>query len=700
MFPLFINYNVHDVYMYNSLQMSLHVGHIPPHIRQEELQRVFQRFGRCMLQMKDGYGFAVFEFAADAERAFRALRGKNICGEPLSLNWSNRQPRPFPRVARSTKVHEPYLRRNLREEDDGVRIRGSQDQRDFSKGNSHIPAYNRGMHWDDALDRGAVYVPEDINDIAEEKDVTLKEGVADVGNSSEPSPVEIERWGQSVNAEIAGNELRNDTEFDRYEPYHGYDREDEKDNNHRTSSYCSPYHGSSQGKGRREYPTDEADKNIDNSKPQPTTCYKCGLVGHIKRYCPEGDAKREKFSKFSHRRDEINFRGRNDAKLKMPRISSWGRPDASRDPLMILRRQGRNRKESQFGNSRKLVRKKDNFPERRGNNWAKLREESRAKKRSEQHREKPKKARKKRSSRRFDSSSLSSDSSTSSPQTHSGTSKSKSRASFHSTSRSISSRSRSVSSSSRSASVSLRFKSKSSRSRSWSRSSSRRSPTLSVSLEKKSLSCPKNVNVDVSEDRASSKVHLEHPRSPSSKHHLHNNMESFQAKDGNGSVTCKINKIGHSGDNADEAHYSASTSVYKEHNSGINLPKGVAAISDNCREKSRLQETSPVKPNKQIAAGSEGRNSTRITTQEMILALKHYGLPAPEEGESDISVEGYFGAARLWPWEMIYYRRLKKGPISTGNYARRLEQNKEFGIEDRYIRSSSGWGELEQNDML
>ena len=179
--------------------MSLHVGHIPPHIRQEELEQVFLRFGRCMLQMKDGYGFAVFEFAADAERSLRALRGKNICGEPLSLNWSNRQPRPFPRAARSTKVHEPYRRRNLREEDDGVRIRSSQDRRDFSKGNSPIPAYNRGKHRNDVLDKRAVYVPEDIDDIAEERDVTLKEGVAGVGNSSEPNLVEIERWGQPVN---------------------------------------------------------------------------------------------------------------------------------------------------------------------------------------------------------------------------------------------------------------------------------------------------------------------------------------------------------------------------------------------------------------------------------------------------------------------------------------------------------------------
>jgi hypothetical protein len=56
----------------------------------------------------------------------------------------------------------------------------------------------------------------------------------------------------------------------------------------------------------------------------------------------------------------------------------------------------------------------------------------------------------------------------------------------------------------------------------------------------------------------------------------------------------------------------------------------------------------------------------------------------------DQPVEKYFGAARHWPWEIIYYRRLKKGPISTENYAKRLEQNKGFGTVDQYVR---GWWE-------
>jgi hypothetical protein len=97
---------------------------------------------------------------------------------------------------------------------------------------------------------------------------------------------------------------------------------------------------------------------------------------------------------------------------------------------------------------------------------------------------------------------------------------------------------------------------------------------------------------------------------------------------------------------------------------------------------------------KQDVLAKNGRNkSLKLTTNEVISALKHYGIEAQES--SDQSVEKYFGAARLWPWEIIYYRRRKKGPISTENYAKRLEQNKEFGIVDQYVRSSSGWWECD-----
>ncbi|KAJ7559027.1 hypothetical protein O6H91_04G066400 [Diphasiastrum complanatum] len=53
----------------------------------------------------------------------------------------------------------------------------------------------------------------------------------------------------------------------------------------------------------------------------------------------------------------------------------------------------------------------------------------------------------------------------------------------------------------------------------------------------------------------------------------------------------------------------------------------------------------------------------------------------------------HFDAARLWPWEAIWIRRMKRGPVSAGNYEKRKAQNEEFGIVDSYIRSSSGWWE-------
>lgn len=87
---------------------------------------------------------------------------------------------------------------------------------------------------------------------------------------------------------------------------------------------------------------------------------------------------------------------------------------------------------------------------------------------------------------------------------------------------------------------------------------------------------------------------------------------------------------------------------------------------------------------------------TSLSSEEVYRVLKHYGLENQEKRENELPVETYFGCSRLWPWEIIYYRRLKKGLISTENYSRRLAQNKEFGIVDKFVRSSSGWAELKK----
>ncbi|GJN21231.1 hypothetical protein PR202_gb08692 [Eleusine coracana subsp. coracana] len=136
---------------------------------------------------------------------------------------------------------------------------------------------------------------------------------------------------------------------------------------------------------------------------------------------------------------------------------------------------------------------------------------------------------------------------------------------------------------------------------------------------------------------------------------------------------------------------------------GVDFGKSLADYNDNVTSEVRSRNanfdgTSSVKSN-QVILGKNGRSkSLKLTTNEVVSALKRYKMETHEVESLDQPVEKYFGAARLWPWEIIYYRRLKKGPISTENYARRLEQNKEFGIVDQYVRSSSGWWEYHYTD--
>ncbi|KAF2289665.1 hypothetical protein GH714_037806 [Hevea brasiliensis] len=72
---------------------------------------------------------------------------------------------------------------------------------------------------------------------------------------------------------------------------------------------------------------------------------------------------------------------------------------------------------------------------------------------------------------------------------------------------------------------------------------------------------------------------------------------------------------------------------------------------------------------------------TNLSSGELCMVLKHYyGVDIQDENERHLPADAYFGSARLWPWEVIYYRRLKKGPISIENYARRVDQNREFVV--------------------
>ncbi|KAG0485707.1 hypothetical protein HPP92_009786 [Vanilla planifolia] len=665
--------------------MSLYVGHLSPHARPEALERVFQRFGRCNFQLKDGYGFVVYEVTANAERALRALRGKRICGEQISLNWSNKQPRP----ARVSRFDEPYYRRAFRAEDNFVGRRSLQDRRNFSAAD-HPHVYSHGERlFDVAPNKEAGKTHEDAEEVSKQRDQSLTDAMLD-DDTAELNPLEHDRWGGLTGDVLDGHGTENGSEFDRYEPYHGYNPRSERENHQRASSDGS-LDRSLHGKRKRDHFIEETERSFDKSKP-PLICYNCGQVGHIKRKCPEVDARHDKFSYFDNAGDDFRDRV---GRLKKFRANSWGRPSTSRDPFIARRRTWEGKELNSEKGSRLL--KTGGSLERKEKCKMDLRSEPQTKKGSKKSSRSKKKIEKKRKERASDTSSLSSSSSKSrSRRSHS---KYISDSKSHSTSRSASSRSSSESSRSRSM-VSSYAKSRSSRSRSRSllksrsRSPSLRSLSLSVSLDQQSSSSRKSMERSAFMATTNAKNDFELMGSAETKEVSKiNNSELKMLKDGNA--------LAPMGDKSQANEYleivgecsQKIESKVKDNETDACIDVFVDdAGAGTCPSSINLREALYIKP--QMDPGCESRCSGRMSSKEMFSALRHYGFLSPEVDKLDVSVDGFFGAARLWPWEMIYFRRLRRGPISTENYARRLEQNKEFGIVDKYIRSSSGWGEI------
>ncbi|KAK1263419.1 hypothetical protein QJS04_geneDACA008550 [Acorus gramineus] len=656
--------------------MSLFLGNLPPHIRHDELERVFGKFGRCNVQLKDGYGFVIYEVPENADRALRALRGKIICGERISLDWSKRQPTPFQRSGRSTRFYD--RRNNIRDEGNGFRNRGSQDRRKFAAGMGH-PVRNRGGLRLHGVYNNEDYHQEDLQDHEGEQNQNAKE--ADIGLNR----IESDQCGDPVNHAPIDGASGNETVFERYVPDEGYDSQEENHNHRVTGSYGSPVRSSE--KSLRVRPGDATWKHQNKLKPQQS-CYKCGQVGHLMRNCPEVDApRRERFDRFEFKRDdEVDIRFRGDGEFNRPKPVKRERTSNGRDPRFVRRRVNDERKFNSE-KAKRLVNKSESSLGSEENHRLKLRRESHRKKRIGQMGGKSQRKRKVRRS----ASSLSDTGSTRSSHSRSTTSslKSASGTSSHSRSRSVS-RSHSRPNL-RSASRTSSSKSKGSRTRS--RSSSLKS--LSITLPPLDA----GLNAKVPSPRGGMEKSAS-PRSMSPEYDAKSESSEtrdivLEQRDESAFPTTPVEVNGeHAGhhDDNDDVNHCLHRVGHEEQRSHMKLADKVGEVSlENLKGKSGVRSQSGLDPTK-IPTGSHSRNTLTISSQEMHMVLRHYGLPMQEDDE-DKPVGSYFGSARLWPWEMIYYRRLKKGPISTENYARRVEQNREFGIVDKYVRSSSGWYE-------
>jgi RNA recognition motif-containing protein len=70
--------------------MSLFIGNISNSVSVSELEKVFADYGRCSINFKGTYAFAVYDNEKEAEEALQSLQSKNMGGRQLNIEWSKK----------------------------------------------------------------------------------------------------------------------------------------------------------------------------------------------------------------------------------------------------------------------------------------------------------------------------------------------------------------------------------------------------------------------------------------------------------------------------------------------------------------------------------------------------------------------------------------------------------------------------------
>ncbi|KAJ4849369.1 hypothetical protein Tsubulata_010720 [Turnera subulata] len=683
--------------------MSLYVGNLSSRTPKHQLERVFQRFGRCSVRLKDGYGFVVYKHPPNAEIALRALQKRYICGQPLTLTWSNKQPKASERGARS---YEPWRSRDSGQRGRAGRNWVSNDRQEFELRPFKSESGRLGSA--DIPNEQISYHETDIKEYSGEEHHDYGKDLVDGCDPVELNSSENDRWGAQFRGQTHGNDIDNYIDFDRYEPNKGYDGNDNDDNHLITYSGSTPAQQSAQENVRRDH---TGELNLDRSPDAKfrDICYRCGRSGHKMRNCLKGTAPRGKFTRFDHRHDnDISRGGRCKGELERfgcrPGENVQPGKDAirARWPRSDITSSGLGKNQRSVSGDRSTVQREPSW------SWNK---NHRRKKRARRESGSPKKHRTKKT--RW---------SVSSPP-HSDSTASGSRSVSQSRKNLHSSRphSKSCSSCSKACSLSCGLRSGLSPEYSISNSADTRSRSHSSNM---SLS----LSLSLGQPLPSSKgTHLNHQSFAANGETLESEeilIDQLQQVEGdteigetkieaklraanNENIVSSSKEENEAGkdqpvvdDSGDLEIVLNSALEVKNPNpllfgidtvaAGVSVPENVMDI-ENCQDSDAcILENAP------DAETSAGRCSGRtiISSEELCMVLRHYGLDDGEGSKRHSHPEACFGAARLWPWEIIYYRRLKKGAISVENYARRVDQNREFGIVDKYIRSSSGWEEL------
>lgn len=688
--------------------MSLFIGNLSARTCRDDLQHVFRKFGQCSLKLKDGYGFVVYDFPQDAEIALRALRGKNICGEPLILSWSKKQPIPFERYQRGVRSYElQHGRHFARGRDYASRKMSSNDWRDYRSDIKQLDIDGKKLNSADMLHEGRGDPLNYAKDDSREHH-GLREGLPVDGGSDVAKLVDTGRWGGKGPDPSNANRIDNEVEFDRYDPCQGHDGEDEYENCQMAYSGGGSATQRPQENVRIEKISVTTLNRSNDLKPQ-ITCFSCGYVGHKIRDCPRKYSSGRKPRRLDHRQDNaIGKTSRGETELEKFGSMSSENLQLNKDSAS---RHKKNKRACDSGKSQGLINNgRSPVTVRKETDRTEMKDHG-GKKRSRWEGKSPKW----HSAKKVRSVSLPPDSDypASKSCAASQSSKSVSRRSSRTKSRSVSIGAQSLSSDSRSSSKSISSKSRS-------RSSSFTSLSESLSLSSFSpgkAHVKRKCSVYKTKIPKSKEILLE-KRQPIGGHaHIENgDHESTMVVENNDHAGVgfemevdkkndqplqRDGKDNHNTSRSIDEDVNPSTPLSNlgAHAAGSSSPDGLKEKMDPQSSGAPVMESTQLKgpPSETPANYCNGR-STCISSEEMCMVLKHYGMELPEESERHLPIENYLGCARLWPWEIIYYRRLKKGVISVENYARRVSQNQQFGIIDKYIRSSSGWGEIDQEN--
>ncbi|KAL3532139.1 hypothetical protein ACH5RR_005660 [Cinchona calisaya] len=638
--------------------MSLHLGNLSSRIHRNELERVFRRFGLCNVQVKGKFGFVIYKYPANAEQALKMLRGKKICGEKITLSWSNRQQRLLQRSDRSDRSYEPPRGRRFAREGYANRKWDSDVREGNRRSSRQGVGGGRRLGYPDLIDEAKNYL-KDVKDYEGEKCHEFVQDLTDEGGAVGTDLLENDRWGNQV----VENELENGMDFDRYEPYQD-DYKKEEDIHNSPHLVSSPPVRRSLEKPEIEQ-VDQLVLEHPNDAKLQKSCYVCGEAGHRMQKCPR-----------QLKRLETRSRGR----LRLDRddaSTGWRKND--REASTSRNSQGLGYGDSSEVRSTHRGTEKDYHQKKRN-----------SKEYGSPERHQLKKAR------------VPVSSSIHSDYTASGSrSQSRSRTSLsgsHYRSKSLPSRKNSGSSRSLSGSTSSHTRNQKIQSQSISRSTSPTSLSLTVSLGRPLPSSPNKVQIS-QKDYFVNSSGLEVKESSFGVENRSSGAPIKPEDDGNNSDSQRMDGAYKHSIIRDLCEIKESCLPQSE-NTDQNARNVAPKILTETRDLKSYDFATedmliPTKNSELQASGKLNAASlTSISSKDISMVHKNYGLEHPDEIEYNLPSEIYFGSARLWPWEIIYYRRLRKGPISKDNYARRLSQNEEFGIVDKYIRSSSGWGEL------